>query len=190
MPTVVVTETISTHYIDASGNTYDVEVSYGPEAGIPSGAQLEVAELTGDEADAYAARAAEALNVNGSQVAYAKALDINIMADGQRVQQLDRHGHGGLGLDGRAVCQYGDVQGLGVGDLAVVYVQGLGGACGIGFGLVAGQLGHRQLRAGGDAGLGAVADLHAIGVARGVYVMGGDGLGDHHGWHTNYVQLV
>ena len=83
---VVVTETISTHYIDASGNTYNVEVSYGPEAGIPSGATLSVSELTGDEAEAYAARAAEALNVNGSQVAYAKALDISILADGQPVQ--------------------------------------------------------------------------------------------------------
>ena len=86
MPTVVVTETISTHYIDASGNTYSVEVSYGPEAGIPSGAKLAVSELTGDEAEAYAARAAEALNVNGSQVAYAKALDISILADGTPVQ--------------------------------------------------------------------------------------------------------
>ncbi|MBR3240348.1 MAG: Cna B-type domain-containing protein [Oscillospiraceae bacterium] len=83
---VVVTETISTHYIDASGNTYSVEVSYGPEAGIPSGAKLAVSELTGEAADAYAARAAEALNVNGSQVAYAKALDISILADGAPVQ--------------------------------------------------------------------------------------------------------
>ncbi|MBQ3476666.1 MAG: hypothetical protein IJH25_00650, partial [Clostridia bacterium] len=83
---VVVTETISTHYIDASGNTYSVEVSYGPEAGIPSGAKLAVSELEGDEAEAYAARAAAALNVNGSQVAYAKALDISILADGTPVQ--------------------------------------------------------------------------------------------------------
>ena len=86
MPTVVVTETISTHYIDASGNTYSVEVSYGPEAGIPSGAKLAVSELEGDEAEAYAARAAAALNVNDSQVAYAKALDISILADGTPVQ--------------------------------------------------------------------------------------------------------
>ncbi|MBE5775502.1 MAG: hypothetical protein E7337_16520, partial [Clostridiales bacterium] len=61
MPTVVVTETISTHYIDASGNTYEVEVSYGPEAGIPSGAKLEVAELTGDEAEAYIGAALKAV---------------------------------------------------------------------------------------------------------------------------------
>ena len=86
MPTVVVTETISTHYIDASGNTWNVEVSYGPEAGIPSGATLSVSELTGDEADAYAARAAEALNVASGQLAYAKALDIAILVDGQPVQ--------------------------------------------------------------------------------------------------------
>ena len=79
---VVVTETISTHYIDASGNTWNVEVSYGPEAGIPSGATLSVSELTGDAADAYAARAAEALNVTSGQMAYAKALDIAILVDG------------------------------------------------------------------------------------------------------------
>ncbi len=82
----VVTYTISTFYMDASGNTYSVEVSYGPEAGIPSGAKLAVSELEGDEAEAYAARAAEALNVNGSQVAYAKTLDISILADGTPVQ--------------------------------------------------------------------------------------------------------
>jgi hypothetical protein len=82
----VVTYTISTFYMDASGNTYSVEVSYGPEAGIPSGAKLAVSELTGDEAEAYAARAAEALNVDEGRLAYAKALDISILADGQRVQ--------------------------------------------------------------------------------------------------------
>ena len=86
MPTVVVTETISTHYIDASGNTYSVEVSYGPEAGIPSGAKLAVAELTGDEADAYAARAAEALGADAGNLSYVKALDISIVADGDKVQ--------------------------------------------------------------------------------------------------------
>ena len=82
----VVTYTISTFYMDASGNTYSVEVSYGPEAGIPSGAKLAVSELTGEEAEAYAARAAEALNVTAGQVAYAKALDIAIVAGGVSVQ--------------------------------------------------------------------------------------------------------
>ncbi|MBQ6346429.1 MAG: hypothetical protein IJI71_02590 [Clostridia bacterium] len=82
----VVTYTISTFYMDAAGNTFNIEVEYGTEAGIPEGAELAVAELEGDEAEAYTARAAEALNVNGSQVAYAKALDIAILVDGQPVQ--------------------------------------------------------------------------------------------------------
>jgi hypothetical protein len=43
---------------------------------------------------------------------------------------------------------------------------------------VAGQLGNRQLGPRGDACLGTVADLDVPGVAGGVYVMGGDGLGD------------
>ena len=86
MYAVVVTETISTHYIDASGNTWNVEVSYGPEAGIPSGATLSVSELEGAEADDYAARAAEALKLDTDSVNYAKTLDIAITAEGRRVQ--------------------------------------------------------------------------------------------------------
>ena len=62
-----------------------MEVGYGPEAGIPSGATLSVSELKGAEADDYAARAAEALNVASGQVAYTKALDIAIVKDGAEV---------------------------------------------------------------------------------------------------------
>ena len=83
---VVVTETISTHYIDASGNTYSVEVSYGPEAGIPSGAKLAVSELTGAAVDEYAVRAAEALDTDADNLNYIKALDIAIKKDGEPVQ--------------------------------------------------------------------------------------------------------
>ena len=93
---VVVTETISTHYIDASGNTYSVEVSYGPEAGIPSGATLAVSELEGDEAEAYIGAALEAVENDGNNDAnskkttlkYAKALDISILMDGMEVRPV------------------------------------------------------------------------------------------------------
>ena len=99
MPTVVVTETISTHYIDASGNTYSVEVSYGPEAGIPSGAELAVSELTGDEAETYIGAALEAVENDGNNgenagnnkkttLKYAKALDISILMDGVEVRPV------------------------------------------------------------------------------------------------------
>ena len=118
----------------------------------------------------------------------------------RRVKQLDRHGNGRNRAHLHPVHQDGNVQSLGIFQgrflvvscvfavISVVFYR-LQGFPNIGVGLSAGQLGHRQLRAGGDARLGAVADLHAIGVARGVYVMGGDGLGDHHSWHTNYVRL-
>ena len=88
MYAVVVTEVIETRYIDADGNTYQIEVGYGADAGIPSGATLRVRELTGAEADAYAARAAETLDLEADDLAYAKALDIAILKDGERVQPL------------------------------------------------------------------------------------------------------
>ena len=97
----------------------------------------------------------------------------------RHVQQLHGNLHRGVGLYFPVIPDDGDVQGLGVGDLAVVYVQGLGGAGGVGVSRLASQLGHLQLRAGGDAGLGAVADFHAIGVARGVHIEGADCVCNH-----------
>ena len=82
----VVTYTLSTFYMDAAGQTFNIEVTYGTEAGIPENAKLEVAELEGDAAEDYVARAAEALDVTPGQLAYAKAMDISILADGERVQ--------------------------------------------------------------------------------------------------------
>ena len=97
------------------------------------------------------------------------------------VLQPDGDVHRGLGLHRLAILLYGDVQRLDIVQVVRVRIQRLSGPDGVFVDRRAGQLGHRQLRAGGDARLGAVADLHAIGVAGGVYVMGGDGLGDHHG---------
>ena len=82
----VVTYTLSTYYKDANGQTFNIEVAYDREAGIPEGAELAVSEITGDDAEDYVARAAEALNVSDSQMTYAKALDIKIVSNGGEVQ--------------------------------------------------------------------------------------------------------
>ena len=89
---VVVTETISTHYIAANGDTYNIEVSYGPEAGIPSGATLFVSELPeGTEAyDSYVQMTAEALDKDAGQFAFAHAFDISVIdpATGEHCQPV------------------------------------------------------------------------------------------------------
>ena len=80
---VVITQTIETRYIDANGDTYAIEVGYGEEANIPAGAELSVRELSGEEGEAYIATAAG--NLSSGPVAYAKALDISIIANGEEV---------------------------------------------------------------------------------------------------------
>ena len=78
---VVVTEIISTHYIAANGDTYYIEVGYGPDAGIPSGAALSVSELPeGTEAyDSYVQMTAETLETEPEHLAFAHAFDISIV---------------------------------------------------------------------------------------------------------------
>ena len=56
---LVGTETITTNYITADGETYTITVTYGPEAGIPVGAALAVAEIPRDSEE-YAAYLAQA----------------------------------------------------------------------------------------------------------------------------------
>ena len=56
---LVGTETITTNFITADGETYTITVTYGPEAGIPAGATLAVAEIPQDSEE-YAAYLAQA----------------------------------------------------------------------------------------------------------------------------------
>ena len=56
---LVGTETITTNYITADGETYSITVTYGPEAMIPAGATLAVAEIPQDSEE-YAAYLAQA----------------------------------------------------------------------------------------------------------------------------------
>jgi len=58
---LVGTETITTNFITADGETYTITVTYGPEAGIPAGATLAVAEIP-QGSEEYAAYLAQAQN--------------------------------------------------------------------------------------------------------------------------------
>ncbi len=79
---VVISDTILT----SSGETYRVTVSCSPEAGIPSGAELSVRELTDEEKEAYAALAADALSLPPDFLAYLRLLDISILFNGEEQQ--------------------------------------------------------------------------------------------------------
>ena len=109
-----------------------------------------------------------------------------------RVKQLNRHGNGRNRIHLHPVLQDGNVQSLGIFQGRFLVVSCVFAVISVVFYRLqrfiiiplrrfTGQLGDAQGRAGGDAGLGAIADLYIIGVAGGVYVMGGDGFGDDDG---------
>ncbi|MBR1780632.1 MAG: hypothetical protein IJ751_04420, partial [Oscillospiraceae bacterium] len=74
---VIVVTKIEKNLLARDGNTYKITVDYGPEAGIPADAELEVRQLTGAEYDSYVARAAETLGAAGFE--YARVFDISIL---------------------------------------------------------------------------------------------------------------
>lgn len=65
---LVGTETITTNYITADGETYTITVTYGPEAMIPAGATLAVAEIPRDSEEyaAYLAQAQSAVKASAA----------------------------------------------------------------------------------------------------------------------------
>lgn len=67
-------------YISADGQTWNIQVTYNSEAGIPEGAYLAVTEA---EASDYIDAAAGAVD---GQITYSRFFDISIMADGKEVQ--------------------------------------------------------------------------------------------------------
>ena len=71
--------------VEASdGNTYQITVTYGPEAGIPDGAVLDVREVS---SDAYLAAAASALGWgDDDEVFYTKFLDVSILYEGVEIE--------------------------------------------------------------------------------------------------------
>ena len=87
---IVGTETLTTNYITAEGDTYTITVTYGKEAEIPKGATLEVNEIVsgGKDYTEYVEQAAKALAI-GEEVPFvnaARLFDISIMADGKKVE--------------------------------------------------------------------------------------------------------
>ena len=88
---------IRKRYISASGEAYDITVTYGEDAGIPDGAELDVREILPDgaaeegngEYDAYAAMCGETLGVDAADIRYARFFDIRILAEGETVQPAE-----------------------------------------------------------------------------------------------------
>jgi hypothetical protein len=70
------------------GSGYKVTVSYGPETGIPSDAELVVSEIpSGDVYDEYIDMASDALNINS--VNYARLFDICLIKDGVEIEPAE-----------------------------------------------------------------------------------------------------
>ena len=78
---VVITE----RYISASGETYQIQVSYDSNAGIPEGATLKVEEV---DASQYLEIASDAIGEDKA-VKLARFFDITIMAEGREIQPDD-----------------------------------------------------------------------------------------------------
>ena len=79
--------TLVTYYTTASGDTYKITLNYGPEAGIPDGAELKVSEiLEGEAYDRYIEDSAEKLGVTGEDITFARFFDIEIWAEEQKIE--------------------------------------------------------------------------------------------------------
>ncbi len=82
---IVELESIEAGYITADGEAYRISASYGEDAGIPEGAELEVSEVTegtsayGMSYEEYAAHAESALGMEEGSAAYIRMFDIKIV---------------------------------------------------------------------------------------------------------------
>ncbi len=86
---IVGTETITTQVITAEGETYTIEVTYGPEAEIPADSELIVNEIIeGDAYEDYLSEAEAALSDEETQaeISYARFFDIEIWHDGKQIE--------------------------------------------------------------------------------------------------------
>ena len=85
-------QAIRARVIAASGETYEITVTYGPEAGIPDGAELRVREILADER-AYAKNVKatnETLLAQGApEVVNPAQFDISIVANGVEVEPAE-----------------------------------------------------------------------------------------------------
>lgn len=89
---IVELETLTTRVITADGETYTIEVTFGPEAGIPEGAYLSVNEiLPGDNHyDALVEESAAAVFTEVENINHIRLFDITIYsAEGSVVEPLE-----------------------------------------------------------------------------------------------------
>ena len=87
---IIGTETITTHYISASGDTYEITVSYGADANIPKGSELSVSEVSrqavNEAGEKYSDIAKDLLKVDAEKSETVILFDISIVKDGRKVQ--------------------------------------------------------------------------------------------------------
>ena len=83
---VVLTESLETRVITASGETYHISVSYGPEAKIPAGATLHAEEIINEDVYNHYFDAAAEMLPSGESIEVARFFDITILSNGEAVQ--------------------------------------------------------------------------------------------------------
>ena len=87
---------LSAGYITADGVNYTVTVTYGTDAGIPAGAELQVNELQSGSRSyqSYVNRAAKAIAGEDAEetpeVKFARLFDISILVNGEKIQPAAR----------------------------------------------------------------------------------------------------
>ena len=84
----VLSYSLVTYYTASSGDTYRITLNYGPEAGIPEDAELKVTEILEDEEEYnnYLKDSAEKLGISSDTVSFARFFDIEIQAEGQKIE--------------------------------------------------------------------------------------------------------
>ena len=76
------------HVLSADGQAYDITVSYTDEAQIPAGAELKAEEILPDTAEyrSCLADSADTLGTNAEDISFARFFDIEILADGKKIE--------------------------------------------------------------------------------------------------------
>ena len=84
---VIGTEVIEKTVLASDGHNYKITVTYGPEADIPQGAELEVEEISGEseEFKKYVTGTEEVL-AEDEKVSFARFFDISIVKDSHKIQ--------------------------------------------------------------------------------------------------------
>ena len=85
---IVGTETLTTQVITAKGETYTIEVTYGPEAGIPADAELRAEEIASgsDEYIKYSEDALVAMSEEESVLSFARFFDVSIYSGETKIE--------------------------------------------------------------------------------------------------------